>query len=262
MPAKTQKTVLVPTKDGKSLEGLLHQPTGSGPFPAVLFVSGLGMTMHEGNNSFDEIAQRLGEKGILTLEFQFPIFLENDICRELPLTQRAYLTAAALQYLRQRHAVDRNRIGVIAQSYGAATVLGMDTSAVKTVALISGAWFPKNSIVNVYKEKGVVINYEGDTSLPRSSGENTTVGKEFWEDIEHFDTLEQAEKLHMPVLIIHGNKDSKVPVSDAEKVFASIPSKNKKLKIFRGGDHGIVNVPRVMRGEFVGDLISWFQETL
>ena len=76
------ETVWIPTRDGKKLEGLLRKPfdktqgkpAGHGPFPTVVFVPGLGMTLHEWNNSFDEIVKALVAAGYLTLQFQFSIF--------------------------------------------------------------------------------------------------------------------------------------------------------------------------------------------
>lgn len=36
----------------------------------------------------------------------------------------------------------------------------------------------------------------------------------------------------------------------------------KKLKIFKGGDHGIVDVPRPMREELLREVVEWFKQTL
>lgn len=254
--------IWIPTADGKRLEGLLRKPTWNGPFPAVVFVSGLGMTMHEWNNSFDEIAQRLVAVGILTVQFTFPIFDAKEKCRELALGKRGEIVEGALSWVRKRSDVQKERIGIVAQSYGAATLLGADIGGIRTLLLVSGAYFPLKSIARVYREKGVRINYEGDTSLPRSSGENTTVGKEFWKDIKTFDDIAHAKKLRLPVFMVHGDRDSKIPVSDAQKVFDAIPGKHKKLKIFKGGDHGITDVPRPMREEFLALVTDWFTKTL
>lgn len=252
----------IPTEEGKKIEGLVRKPDGSGPFPVVVFVSGFGMTLHEYKNSFDEISNDLVVQGIETLQFTFPIFDENGLCRELPLTTRANMTEEVLSWVHAQRDVDTKKIGVLAQSYGAATVLGVNLKLIKTLLVVSGAYFPKRSIAQVYREKGVNINYSGDTSLPRSSGENTTVGKEFWIDIDNFDDLGKAKQVHLPFLMIHGDHDSKIPVSDARKIFAAIASPKKKIKIFKGGDHGIVDVPRPMREEFLSDVAVWFAKTL
>ena len=63
-------------------------------------------------------------------------------------------------------------------------------------------------------------------------------------------------------MMIHGDQDTIIPVAYAEEVFTALGSQNKKLKIFPGGDHGIVEVPQDMREEFLELVIEWFKETL
>ncbi len=162
---KLQK-LRIPTEKNKSLDCLLRVPEGKGLFPAAIFVSGLGMTMHEWNNSFDEIAQRLVGIGIMTVQFTFPIFDAQGRCRELGLRNRGGIIEDVLSWVRQREDVQKERIGVLAQSYGAATVLGINMKGIRTMLFVGGAYFPLKSIARVYTEKGVTINYDGDTSLP------------------------------------------------------------------------------------------------
>ncbi|MDP1722009.1 MAG: prolyl oligopeptidase family serine peptidase [Candidatus Gottesmanbacteria bacterium] len=257
-----KQSVQIPVRHKIALDGLIRKPDGKGPFPAVIFVSGLGMTMHEWKNSFDEIAQKLIDIGIMTVQFTFPIFDAEGRCRELPLKRRGEIVEDVLSWVRKRSDVQKERIGVLAQSYGAVTVLGIDTRRIQTLLFVGGAYFPLKSIARVYTEKGVKINYNGDTSLPRSSGENTTVGKEFWKDIKTFDDIGRAKRLRFSVFMVHGDQDSKIPISDAQRVFDAIPSKRKKIKIFKGGDHGIVDVLRSMREELLKEVVEWFKFTL
>lgn len=236
--------------------------SGTKPLPAVVFVHGLGMTMHEYNRSFDEIAKRLNQAGFLTFQFQFDIFKPDGSVRELPLDARAEQFADALDWLLARTEVDPKRVGILAQSYGVPTILNADISLAKSIVFVGGAYFPEKSIRRVYEELGVVINLDGDTTLPRSSGEMTTVGKEFWPSLASFDPLHAVSTLSQPVLMIQGDQDTKVSVDEAQTVFAAIPSTKKKLKVFKGGDHGIVDVPRPMREDFLKEVVSWFQLTL
>ncbi len=268
----TEGSVWIPTRDGKKLEGLLHRPSGPGPFPAAIFVHGLGMTMHEWNGSLDEIAGRLNDSGILTLQFQFDIFKPDPSerlgvggsVRELPLDERAQQFEDALKWLLARPDVDTKRIGILAQSYGVPTVLSLAglNPAVKSYVFVSGTYFPEKSIRRVYEERGVTVNFHGDTRLPRSSGEETTVGREFWPSLASFDPIKEVKKLTQPVLMIHGDQDTKVSTAEAKHVFTATSSKKKQLKIFKGGDHGITDVPRPMREEFLTDVVKWFKTTL
>lgn len=219
---------------------------------AILFVQGLGMTKHEWNNSFDEIAGVLRQAGFKTIQFDLPIF-KNGETRELPLHSRAEIV--------QKAAAKYKPEGLLGQSYGAITSLVANLPSVKTQLFVSPALSPMKSLIRVYKERGVNIHYDGDTTLPRSSGENTTVGKEFWEDIKDFDDMKAAKNIKIPICILHGDHDSKISVATVKHFYNAI-SGDKMLKIYSGGDHGIVDVPRPLREEFLKDIVNWFKETL
>lgn len=251
--------------DGKGkvrLTGLLRKPQGNGPFPTVIFVSGLGMSLHEWNGSFDEIATCLNDAGFLTLQFQFDIFKSDGSVRELALEERAHQFEDAFSWLRTRPDVDMKHMGILAQSYGVPTMLCADISSVVSVVLVSGVFYIEKSIRQVFKERGVVVNPDGDTTLPRSSGERTTVGKEFWPSLASFDPISRVASFKRPVLMIHGDQDTKVSTAEAKEIFTALSGKKKKLKVFRGGDHGITDVPRPMREEMLKLVLDWFRNTL
>ena len=258
----TEGSLFIPTKSGIKLNALLRKLQGAGKFPAVLFVSGLGMTMHEWNNSFDEIAKRLVEDGFATLQFTFDIFKNNET-RELPLKKRAEELKDVIEWVANQPFVDTAHIGLVAQSYGVATALTADLSIIKSIVFVSGTYNLEEAIERVYQERGVIINYRGDTTLPRSSGEYTTVDERFWQDAKRFDVVGLAGKLKtQSVIVVHGDKDTKISPEEAQKFYTSLGTKNKKLKIFVGGDHGISDVPRAMREEFITFVVEWFGKTL
>lgn len=62
--------------------------------------------------------------------------------------------------------------------------------------------------------------------------------------------------------MIHGDQDTKILTSDVLKIFGYFKNPNNKIKIFKGGDHGIEAVPRPMREEFLRDVVEWFKQTL
>ena len=64
-----EESVWITNRFGEKLEALLRKPEGEGPFPAVVFVSGFGMDLHEYINSNDEISKRLVAQGILKIQF-------------------------------------------------------------------------------------------------------------------------------------------------------------------------------------------------
>lgn len=232
---------------------LIRKPKGTGPFPGVMFIAGLGQNLHEWNNSFDEIAQRLVNHGIMTLQFQIPRFDTQGNSYEIPIQQRAKKTEEMLEWFFKQKDVIPDRIGVFAQSYGVTTAMAMNFQNLRTAVWNGGAYIPHKSLAIAYKE---------EEELRRSSGKSTFVEKDFWEDVHKFDDIARANKIRFPVFVIHGDQDNKIPVSDMELVFDALASKKKKMRVFAGGDHGINEVPRPMREEFLRDVVEWFKETL
>ncbi len=258
----TEESLFILTKSGIKLDVLLRKPNDKGKFSIIIFVPGLGMTMHEWNNSFDEIADRLVSEGFATVQFAFDIFKNNEV-RELPLQKRAEQLKEVIDWLTSQSFVDDTHVGLLAQSYGVATALTSDLRAITTMALVSGTYNLYEAIERVYQERGVIINYRGDTTLLRSSGEYTTVDERFWQDAKRFNAVSLARKLATQfVFVVHGDKDTKISPEEAEKFYMALGTKNKKLKIFVGGDHGISDMPRPMREEFLEEVVEWFGKTL
>ncbi len=206
-------------------------------------MQGLGMTKHEWNNSFDEIAERLRAAGFQTVQFDFPIFVDGQT-REMPLSKRAKFVEAIAGKYKPR--------GVIAQSYGVPTILSARVPSIQSQVFISGSFSP---------HKNLLAKYQGKLELHRSHAPTTYVDKKFWDDIQNFDDAAVARSIVKPTYIFHGDKDDKISVSDVRFFYDNIPVM-KKIKIFIGGDHGINDVPRAMREEFLSDVGAWFKQTL
>ena len=67
------------------------------------------------------------------------------------------------------------------------------------------------------------------------------LNKEFLEDIKKngkkLNILKAAEKLEIPALIVHGENDESVPVSEANEIYNSLDGFGNELEIIEGGTH-------------------------
>ena len=54
---------------------------------------------------------------------------------------------------------------------------------------------------------------------------------------QRFDSITKARSLELPVLIIHGTADRKIPFNMAEKLLQTIPAVNKRLVLIPDGGH-------------------------
>lgn len=253
-----EKIVSIVCQAGKKLMGLVRKPNGDGRFPAVILVSGFGMDLHEYKNSNDEVSKRLVDAGFLTVQFNFSVVGSQ---RELALQDRARELEAVLRWVKQDKRVIGDRIGIHATSFGAPTTLSIHITDIKSFVFASGVYW-LTRFKKQFQGRGATIYYDKDTDLPRSGGTKTIVGPEFWPSIDAFDPLVIAQILSTPVLVIHGDQDDKIDTADVKKFYDTVVSKKKKLKIFKNGDHGITDVPRAMREEFLGLVTDWFAKTI
>lgn len=249
------------------MKKLVRIPTsGKGPFPAVVFVSGFGMDLHEANNTFDEISKRLVAQKILTVQFNFSgVKARSRIIYELPLGERARELNAALTFTRNQSFVDPKRIGILAQSFGVPTVLQAILPRIASLVCVSGVYMLRGLFKEgLQRDRSLKEMRElgGKTEFYDYDGKVVMVDREFWQSIDAFDPLGRVGRLTMPVMMIQGDQDSYTPVDEVKLMYASIASRNKKLKIFKGGDHGIVDVPRPMREELLDLVTDWFKNSL
>ncbi|OGG04131.1 hypothetical protein A2Z33_03130 [Candidatus Gottesmanbacteria bacterium RBG_16_52_11] len=259
-----EKVFFITNRFGERLESMMRSPDGAGPFPIVLFVSGFGMDLHEYLNKNDTISRLLVERGIATVQFSFAGRgrSEGDY-RQMTISRQAAQVEDVLAWMRDQPLFDRTRNGVYAISFGVPSTLAADLISVKTLCLNAGAYYPGKGIRQVFiEERNVKVEDGKDVALPGSSGEMTVVGSQFFPDIDAFDPEKHVDEIRQPVLVIHGTLDTKVKTEDVKHIFPLIPSRKKQLKIFEGGDHGISDVPRPIREEFLQLVVEWYQETL
>lgn len=77
---------------------------------------------------------------------------------------------------------------------------------------------------------------------------------------QRFDSLTKARSLDLPVLIIHGTADRKIPFVMAEKLLAATPSLNKRLVLIPDGGHS--NNAKVGRPLYVQSVQSFVQSAV
>lgn len=256
-----EENLFITNRFGERLEALIRQPDKSGKFPAVLFVSGLGADLHEDGNSFDEISKLLVKNGFLTLQFSFAGCGKSEgNYAEMTFERQARQIEDVLTILLQQIAVDTQRVGLIAQSCGAPSALSVDLSGIKSVLFISGAFNTYDNLKRKFIEKKA-FNPSEISYYPRSSGKIDPIGSNFWKTFESYDEIKQAKILSVPVFLATGDSDSYVYPDDAKRIFEAVPHKNKRLKIYPSGDHGLEKPPQA-RAEFLRDAVEWFKSTL
>jgi carboxymethylenebutenolidase len=202
-PAQTNVSYEGP--NGVQLQGYLAEPSGSGPFPAVLMV-------HEWwglNKDTARLANALSREGYVVLAAdafrgsvaQSPSKAMEQV-RGTPSEQIAADLDAALEYLKSRSDVDSSRVASLGFCFGGTQSMYMGTRRGDLAA--------------------VVIFYGGGPIT----------------DANELGSMRQAA----PVLGIYGEQDNNIPTEEVRQFEAALESRNveHQIEIYPGVGHAFV----------------------
>jgi dipeptidyl aminopeptidase/acylaminoacyl peptidase len=211
--------------DGKNVEAISFQPSGAGPFPGVLLIPG-----HMGT-ARDWIGNGLtfGREGFAGLAVAQPNYGRSEGPGDYVGPRTLKVLTEGYRRLQREPFVDSKRMGILGYSRGAmaASLLAVKLDDVKAVVLGAGLYDFKRA----YDETGldgIRENMKAETGMTP-------------EAIKERSSILQMEKLKCPVLILHGEKDINVPVSQAHLLRDRLTALKKEFEIqlFPDREHGI-----------------------
>jgi dienelactone hydrolase len=197
------------------------------------------------------------KRGINTLAIDGPGQSEPLRLRNIP-SRHDYEAAGipAYNYVAARPEVDPKRVAVMGYSFGgyhAPRICAFDKRYAACVAFGAMHWNvydfvkghaptdPRQTSASTFQFRWVVGAPDNETALEWA--------KKF--------TLEGvADKVQCPILILHGENDRVVPLSEAKKLYERVGSKNKTLKIFTAEETGAEHCQvdnRQLGIDFIGD---------
>lgn len=72
--------------------------------------------------------------------------------------------------------------------------------------------------------------------------------------------LEQASRITLPILVIHGDADGIALSQGSKEFFQALSSKDKTLKIYPGFYHETMNEPFADRKQVLSDIVKWINK--
>ncbi|HET6361304.1 MAG TPA: alpha/beta hydrolase [Gemmatimonadota bacterium] len=272
-PARHEEAVRFRNGDVE-LAGTLLLPAGPGPHPAVVFMHGSGP---EGRWASNYLSRRVVEGGTAALIWDKRGVGESAGSWEAAsFEDQAGDVAAAVAILRSRPEIDPNRVGIHGHSQGgtiaplaavrsnadfvigsAASGLPMDDVEVYSIGNFVG--IPSMSgeearLARAYVEALVDVAYHGaprdslDAIVERARGrewffEPPAADDSYWvfsRRIADYDPLVWWSQVDVPVLLVYGSEDERVPVEPSvEAITGALESSGHSatVRIFEGADH-------------------------
>ena len=249
--------------NGKVLPALFTRAKGvSGPAPCVLYMNGLDSCKEL--LYWSKLPAALAERGISTLCVDQPGTGEALRLQDLTaIYQTEKWATPCFDWLAARDNIDEKRIGVTGISLGGYFA---PRAAAFEPRFASGAvWGANHNWAEVQHKR---LNREGENPVPHYWKHVMWVFgakdmDDFFEKSKGMHLNDIMDKIKMPFLITHGEKDRQISVDYAHQSFDQLTNSSKReLKIFTSREGGVEHVG-ADNMSFGRDYIAdWFSETL
>lgn len=221
------------------LPGVLTEPTGDGPFPAVVLVAGSGPNDRDEtigpNKPLRDLAQGLARAGIASLRYDKRTLTYGKALVDAPLTVDDEVTddaLVALTELRQQPRIDRTRLFVAGHSLGALMAPRIAARDGHLAGAVLLAAPPRLNLDVVLRQLRYLRHLPGtppaaidaqihDTeaardALAKADPAHPPAGRYFhapaswWLSLTRYDAIDAARTLDLPLLVLQGLGDFQV----------------------------------------------------
>ncbi|OGG07021.1 hypothetical protein A3D05_02160 [Candidatus Gottesmanbacteria bacterium RIFCSPHIGHO2_02_FULL_40_24] len=237
-----EEKIYFKTSDNLKLCGIWTKSDGRAK-TAVILAHGISVDKEE-DGMFCALAEMLAESGMVSLRFDFRGHGESGGKQEeMTLPGEMKDLSAVYKKVQER---GFRKIGIVGSSLGGGiTVLAANIfqDDVKALCLWNPVLNYNETFINPFlpwlrddinrmKEE---LKRTGRTNLP---GEQPfKIGRQLFEEMKKIEPYKRLDRIKIPVLIIHGDKDNYVPFKHSEAALGSLKGWKKLIKI-KGSDHG------------------------
>ena len=237
-------------KDGMDIYGVAHIPSGvEGKMPAVIISHELGATL----DRVKGYGEALAEEGYVTVCFDFcgggyGSRSDGDVLDMSVLTEKADLEAV-LEEVQTWEFVDVDSIYLMGNSQGGlvtALTASEHRKEIRAVILI----YPAFCIYDDVHEM-----FDSPEEIPEThSLLGLRLGNRYFVDIWDQEPYEQIKEYGKNILLIHGDRDSIVPISYSDKLAETID--HVEYHVIRGADHGYLGADFELAVSYIRDFLN------
>jgi pimeloyl-ACP methyl ester carboxylesterase len=253
------------SRNGEAISYDLYQPSGAGPFPAVLLCQGLSGIK---NVLLPDIGKAMAAGGFLAMAFDYRGFGESEGERGwIDPAARLYDAHDALDFLKKTASSSFLAVLGISLGGGIAYALGCERNDLDAICVTGGfasgerlmrglrtaadyiafkdsieddAMVPVTDLVpfssNFHARYTALMQSQLDahsSSIPQVTSFHRASGRR----ILQFDCLRRLPEIGpTPVLIQHGDVDDVIPIEDVLEIYSHMP-RSAELIVHKGYDH-------------------------
>lgn len=243
------KYISYKARDGRKIYAYLTVPPTAGPHPAIVLPHG-GPWVRD-TIIFDEWAQLLASHGYVVIQpnyrgstgYGLEHWKAGD--KNWGLKMQDDLDDAAL-YLVEKGLTSKDKLAMFGWSYGGyAAFAGSMRENNIYQCTVAGAGVSDLGRINATLNDDPILS-----RLQRPT-------------IDGVSPVEQVEKVNVPILVIHGDIDGRVPIEHSDAFVSELKAKNKQHKyvVLEGADHFSDTLFYDHKTLFYSELINWLDNT-
>jgi dipeptidyl aminopeptidase/acylaminoacyl peptidase len=248
--------------DGEILHGVLIRPTIGGDsawYPLIVRMYP-GASFSDDLNKYGYAREPIDNARIFTSRGFAVLLADSRVSRELPMLSVAKSLLPGIDKAIESGKVDPCRIGVIGHSYGGYAALALIVQSTRfRTAVVRGGF---GDLVGLYGD----LKPDGTTyGLPFI--ESQMIGANPWHARERYienSPFYYLDRVHIPVLLIHGANDSAVHVKNADRLFVALQRLGATVEYARysGEDHTEGQWSSANQTDFMNRTVDWFDHHL
>ena len=227
------KYIKYKSRDGKTLHAYVTIPNGKGPFPAIVMLHG-GPFVQE-VVGYDEWGQMLANNGYLVVQPQYrgsqgygiDYYRSAFLPKGLGGYQMQDDKDDAVLHLVKEGLVDKDRIAMFGWSYGgyAALIAASRKPQIYQCAIAGAAVSDNKYQLDQYRDR------------MRDDSSSSVEQLNFWTD--SISPIKEVSKVNIPLLMIHGSVDQRVPPEHAKRYLEEARETGTKVDYVEldGADH-------------------------
>lgn len=244
------KKVEIKTPRGITLSGHLYARD-----PKKIVITSHGFTSDQfGKSTLLAKALALHDISALTFDFSGCGESQDDT---ISVAKEVEDLSAVVEYAQS---LGYEHIGIMGTSLGGLIAQKVWSPAIATLVLWCPVTHPWDAEERFTPEQRAELDRNGYLVIPREQSYlrmSVRVDRDNVEERAHINTKELVSHVSCPVLIIHGDNDTVVPLADSREALTYL-SRDSRLEIIKGADHFFMKE----RDELITRSAQWFAESL
>ncbi|WP_170157469.1 alpha/beta hydrolase [Roseimicrobium gellanilyticum] len=236
----------------------VHVPDGPGPFPTAILVHGGGFTKGDKTSYITPLFKPLNDAGYTWFTINYRLAPQHrwPACLDDVETAIRWVRAHAAEYK-----VDVNRIALIGESAGGhlVSMAGTRAQGDTAVAAVVPFYAPHDLFLRAQQRKDVGEGLAGLFGISREVNDTTLAALKQGSPFYHL-------KAGLPpYLLIHGDKDDKVPFEQSTLFQAASRKVGNTCELITipGGGHGMGGWKAVPAGAtYANEMITWLNKVM